>query len=60
MEFKGIRVDIPEGCNIILGQTHFIKTAEDLRDNCDCGATGDIRCGLHRGIRTLPYQDRRQ
>ncbi len=30
MEFKGIRVDIPEGCNIILGQTHFIKTAEDL------------------------------
>jgi len=30
MEFKVIRVDIPEGCNIILGQTHFIKTAEDL------------------------------
>ncbi len=30
MEFKAIRVQIPEGCNIILGQTHFIKTAEDL------------------------------
>jgi len=30
MEFRGIRVHIPEGCNIILGQTHFIKTAEDL------------------------------
>jgi hypothetical protein len=23
-------MEIPEGCNIILGQTHFIKTAEDL------------------------------
>lgn len=30
MELKAIKVDIPENCNIILGQTHFIKTAEDL------------------------------
>jgi adenosine/AMP kinase len=30
MELKNIRINIPEGCNIILGQTHFIKTAEDL------------------------------
>jgi adenosine/AMP kinase len=30
MEIKVIRVNIPDGCNIILGQTHFIKTAEDL------------------------------
>ncbi len=30
MEFKVIKLDIPEGCNIILGQTHFIKTTEDL------------------------------
>ena len=30
MELTTVRVDIPEGCNIILGQTHFIKTAEDL------------------------------
>jgi len=30
MEIKAVRIDIPEGCNIILGQTHFIKTAEDL------------------------------
>lgn len=27
---KIIRVDVPDGCNIIIGQTHFIKTAEDL------------------------------
>jgi uncharacterized protein len=30
MELKIVNVEIPEGCNIILGQTHFIKTAEDL------------------------------
>lgn len=30
MEFKTIRLEIPEGANLILGQTHFIKTAEDL------------------------------
>lgn len=30
MELKAIRIEIPEGCNIILGQTHFIKTTEDL------------------------------
>ncbi len=30
METNVVSVAIPEGCNIILGQTHFIKTAEDL------------------------------
>lgn len=30
MEIKTVRIEIPEGCNIILGQTHFIKTIEDL------------------------------
>ncbi len=30
MELKTIRMEIPEGANIIIGQTHFIKTAEDL------------------------------
>ena len=30
MDFKTVRVNIPDGANIILGQTHFIKTAEDL------------------------------
>ncbi len=30
MELKVVPIEIPEGCNIILGQTHFIKTAEDL------------------------------
>ncbi len=30
MDIQSVRVEIPEGCNIILGHTHFIKTAEDL------------------------------
>ena len=30
MELKTISIDVPEGCNLILGQTHFIKTIEDL------------------------------
>ena len=30
MEIKAVKVDMPEGCNIIIGQTHFIKTIEDL------------------------------
>jgi adenosine/AMP kinase len=30
LDLKLVKVTIPEGCNIIVGQTHFIKTAEDL------------------------------
>ena len=30
MELKTVRLEIPDGGNIILGQTHFIKTVEDL------------------------------
>ncbi len=30
MELKVERLEIPEGGNIILGQTHFVKTVEDL------------------------------
>ena len=30
MEFSSIQMEIPSGANIIIGQTHFIKSAEDL------------------------------
>jgi adenosine/AMP kinase len=30
LEMHDVKIDYPEGCNIILGQTHFIKTTEDL------------------------------
>lgn len=30
MNIKIVKLETPEGCNIILGQSHFIKTIEDL------------------------------
>jgi adenosine/AMP kinase len=30
MELKAIRLEVPENGNLILGQSHFIKTVEDL------------------------------
>lgn len=30
MELKTVRLQIPEGANLILGHSHFIKTVEDL------------------------------
>jgi uncharacterized protein len=30
LEIHNIKIDYPEGCNIIIGQTHFIKSVEDL------------------------------
>lgn len=30
LELHEVRIEYPEGSNIILGQTHFIKTVEDL------------------------------
>jgi adenosine/AMP kinase len=30
VEFKTVKIEMPEGCNVILGTAHFIKTAEDL------------------------------
>lgn len=30
MELQAIRLEVPDGGNVILGQTHFIKTVEDL------------------------------
>jgi adenosine/AMP kinase len=30
MEFQAVAIQTPEGANVILGQSHFIKTIEDL------------------------------
>lgn len=30
LEMHAVKIEYPEGCNIIIGQAHFIKTAEDL------------------------------
>ena len=33
MELKAVRLEIPEGGNLIAGQTHFIKTVEDVHES---------------------------
>jgi adenosine/AMP kinase len=38
MELKTVKINLPEESNIILGQTHFIKTAEDLYEVIATGA----------------------
>jgi adenosine/AMP kinase len=30
LTLEAVRFDLPEGANLVLGQSHFIKTAEDL------------------------------
>jgi len=30
MDIQAVKVEVPEGANLIAGQTHFIKTVEDL------------------------------
>jgi adenosine/AMP kinase len=45
MDLKTVRVQIPEGTNIILGQTHFIKTAEDLYEIL-AGSSPHIKFGI--------------
>jgi len=45
LEFKIVKVDPPKDCNIILGQAHFIKTAEDLYEAL-VNAVPNIKFGL--------------
>ncbi|WP_337884696.1 adenosine-specific kinase [Fischerella thermalis] len=45
MEFKSVVMEIPEGSNIIIGQTHFIKTVEDLYEIM-VGTSPKVKFGL--------------
>ena len=45
MNTKVVDIKVPDGCNVILGQSHFIKTAEDLYEAL-INAVPDIRFGL--------------
>jgi adenosine/AMP kinase len=40
MDVQAVAVSWEEGCNIIVGQTHFIKTAEDLAEIMSCSVPG--------------------
>ena len=45
MEIKKLQLSIPKDCNVILGQSHFIKTAEDLYEILVTSVPG-IKFGL--------------
>lgn len=45
MELKSIAIALPEESNLILGQTHFIKTVEDLHEIM-VGLSATVRFGL--------------
>ena len=45
MELKVVDMKIPEGCNIVLGQSHFIKTVEDVYNTLASSAAG-IKFGV--------------
>ncbi|MEA5502397.1 adenosine-specific kinase [Halotia wernerae UHCC 0503] len=45
MELKSVTIEIPEGCNLILGQTHFIKTVEDLYEIM-VGTSSQVKFGI--------------
>lgn len=45
MELKSVALQIPEGSNLILGQTHFIKTVEDLYEIM-VGTSSQVKFGI--------------
>jgi adenosine/AMP kinase len=45
LELKVVLIKVPEGSNIIIGQSHFIKTVEDLYETLASSGTA-IRFGL--------------
>jgi adenosine/AMP kinase len=44
-EFKTVRIEAREGCNVILGMAHFIKTVEDLYEAL-VNAVPNIKFGI--------------
>jgi uncharacterized protein len=45
MEINSVAMSIPEGCNFILGQSHFIKTVEDLYEIM-VGTSPQVKFGI--------------
>jgi adenosine/AMP kinase len=45
MELLTVKIDKPEDCNVILGQSHFIKTVEDLHEAV-VNSVPNVRFGL--------------
>ena len=45
MELSAVPIEIPEGLNVIVGQSHFIKTVEDLHEVL-VGSSPHLRFGV--------------
>ncbi len=45
MDLKTVRMNIPDGANLILGQSHFIKTVEDLYETI-VGTVPQMKFGI--------------
>ena len=45
MELKTVKLEVPKDCNLILGQSHFIKTVEDLYEAM-VNSTPTIKFGI--------------
>ncbi|MCD6161622.1 MAG: adenosine-specific kinase [candidate division Zixibacteria bacterium] len=45
MDIEAIEIAMPDGCNVIFGQSHFIKTAESLYEAMVNGSPG-VKFGL--------------
>ncbi|PVU68201.1 adenosine monophosphate-protein transferase [Sulfolobus sp. SCGC AB-777_G05] len=45
IKFDVVRVEIPEGTNVIIGQSHFIKTVEDLYETL-ASSSPTLRFGI--------------
>ena len=45
LEFKAVKIEVPEDCNVILGMAHFIKAVEDLYEAL-VNAAPNIRFGV--------------
>lgn len=45
MEFKPVKLNFPDSVNLILGQTHFIKTIEDLYEIM-VGISSQVKFGI--------------
>jgi len=45
MELKIVKIDIPEGMNIVIGQSHFIKTVEDMYEIL-IGSSPSLKFGI--------------
>ena len=45
MEIKTVKIDVPEGLNVIVGQSHFVKTVEDMYEILT-GSSPSLKFGI--------------